>query len=130
MTYDLAELAMDWLDAKQREEDAVVERRRIEDRIRSLADISDSLDGVETIKPGDYVIKITGRLNRRIDADKLQDIAVEAGLQAYLPNLFRWKPEINLGAWKYADQSITNVLAGAITTEPGRASFKINRSKE
>ena len=37
----------------------------------------------------------------------------------------RWKPEVNMAAWKAADKSITQLLAGAITAKHGRSTFKI-----
>jgi hypothetical protein len=52
-------------------------------------------------------------------------LASVSGLSEHLATLFRWKPEINMTLWKAADVSITKSLAGAITSKPGRPSFKI-----
>jgi hypothetical protein len=71
-------------------------------------------------------VKITSRLNRKVDSELLQDIAAENGLSDHLPSLFRWKPDINLSAWKKADASITGPLLGAITTVPSRPSYSIS----
>jgi len=57
----------------------------------------------------------------------VQEIAAEAGLTEHLSSLFRWKPEINMSAWKNADEKITTPLLGGITTTPGRASFTITK---
>ena len=55
------------------------------------------------------------------------ELAAEAGLSDQLAHLFRWKPELNMSAWKAADESITTPLAGAITAKPGRPSFSITK---
>jgi hypothetical protein len=124
-TTDMNELAQMWLRAKQAEKDATEDRRDIEDHIKKLARIAENLDSTETIEPGQYVIKIAGRIDRKVDGDKVQELAAEHGLSEHLATLFRWKPEINMSAWKAADETITGPLAGAITAKPGRASFSI-----
>ena len=124
-TTDMNELAQMWLRAKQAEKDATEDRRDIEDHIKKLARIAESLDSTETVEPGQYVIKIAGRIDRKVDGDKVQELAAEHGLSEHLATLFRWKPEINMSAWKAADETITGPLAGAITAKPGRASFSI-----
>jgi hypothetical protein len=124
-TTDMNELAQMWLRAKQAEKDATEDRRDIEDHIKKLARIADSLDSTETVEPGQYVIKIAGRIDRKVDGDKVQELAAEHGLSEHLATLFRWKPEINMSAWKAADETITGPLAGAITAKPSRASFSI-----
>lgn len=121
----LEALAAQWMAFKLREEDAVNERRAIEDKIVALLTVPASLEGTETSMQGEFVIKITGRIDRKVDSDKLQDIAIEHGLTEHLATLFRWKPEISMTAWKAADESITRPLLEAITSKPGRPSFKI-----
>ena len=122
---DMNELASMWLAAKKQEEDATADRRDIEDNIKKLANIAENLDGTETVEPGQFEIKIVGRIDRKVDGDKVQELAAEFGLTDHLAKLFRWKPEINMAIWKAADESITKPLAGAITAKPGRPSFKI-----
>ena len=122
---DMNELASMWLAAKKQEEDATADRRDIEDHIKKLATIAENLDGTETVEPGRYEIKIVGRIDRKVDGDKVQELAAEFGLTDHLSKLFRWKPEINMAIWKAADESITKPLAAAITAKPGRPSFKI-----
>ena len=105
------DLAKNWLDAKSAEQTATDRRRELEDKLLLLAGI----------------IKITGRMSRKVDADRIQDIAAEEGSTEHLSSLFRWKPELNMTAWKNADKSITDPLLGGITTKPGRASFQITQ---
>lgn len=124
-TTDINELAQMWLAAKQAEKDATEDRRDVEDHIKKLARIAENFDGTETVETGQYVIKIAGRIDRKVDGDKVQELAAENGLTDHLATLFRWKPELNMSAWKAADETITGPLAGAITAKPGRASFSI-----
>ena len=130
MSDDLNYLSEQWLAAKQAEAEAIAKRRDIEDRIKSVAGISDNLEGTGVLFPDHYTIKITGRIDRKIDSDKLQELAAEYGLSDHLSSLFRWKPEINITAWKAADESITKPLAAAITAKPGRPSFSITPKEQ
>ena len=122
---DIATLSAAWLIAKHAEADAIANRRAIEDQLTQLANVRSDLDGTETVESGQYTVKIVGRIDRKVDADKLQEIAIEHGLTDHLSSLFRWKPEINATAWKQADPAIVRPLADAITAKPGRPSFKI-----
>lgn len=122
---NLSDLARQWLKAKTAEGAATTARRALEDQMRSLIGVADNLEGVEKATPDGFEIKVTGRITRKIDADKLQELAAEAGLSDHLSSLFRWKPEINLSVWKATDKAITTPLAPAITAEPGRLSFSI-----
>lgn len=125
---DLETCSLQWLDAKQAEREAVELRRDAENKLLSLIGIAENFDGTETVETDSgYKLKIVGRMNRKVDGDRLQEIAAEAGLTEHLPSLFRWKPEINMSAWKNADESITTPLLGGITTTPRRASFTITK---
>jgi hypothetical protein len=122
---DLKDLSATWLRWKTIEEQAVVERRKVEDAMVKMLALPEAFENTETAEPTGFVVKIQGRIDRKVDSAKLQEIAAECGLIDHLPNLFRWKPEINMTAWKQADEAITRPLAGAITAKPGRPSFKI-----
>ena len=118
-------LAEAWMQAKEDERAAIERRRDIEDQIRSLANIADDSEGVQNVDAGAWKVKVTCRLDKKVDSDKVQEIAAEHGLSDHLSTLFRWKPEINMKAWDRADPQITSALAGAITVKPGRPSFAI-----
>tara|TARA_R110002126_G_scaffold166155_4_gene313868 strand:+ start:370 stop:744 length:375 start_codon:yes stop_codon:yes gene_type:complete len=115
----------DWINAKAGEAAAIKQRREIEDKLVKQFAIPENLDGTKKIDADAYKIKIEGRINRRVNADKLQELAAEHGLTDHLSSLFRWKPEIAMTAWKAADASITTPLLDAITATPGRPSFTI-----
>jgi hypothetical protein len=122
---DLKLLSAEWLSHKTIEEKAVAERRKIEDQIVKMLELPEAFETTETAEPQGFVVKISGRIDRKVDSDKLQELAAEHGLTEHLSRLFRWKPEISMTLWKAADESITKPLAGAITAKAGRPSFKI-----
>jgi hypothetical protein len=116
-----------WLDAKKLEAAAVTERRQLEDQMAAEFAIPKDLDGTMKREIDGYVIKMEGRINKKIDADKLQMLAAEAGLSEHLSSLFRWKPEINSKAWAAAAEAVTKPLLDAITSTPGRPTFTITK---
>jgi hypothetical protein len=124
------ELIAAWQVAKLEEQEAQARRRKYEDALLQELSVDATQEGVTNWTVGQYQVKVTGRLNRKIDADKLQEVAAENGLQDHLSTLFRWKPEINMALWKAADSSITDPLLDAITTTPGRPSFSITTVEE
>ena len=130
MTQELDTLAAAWADAKQDEAIAVAKRRTIEDRLVELLAIPEGKEGTTNAATEQgYAIKVVGRLNRKIDAERLQELAAEHGLSEHLSSLFRWSADINAAAWKAAALTITAPLLGAITTTPGRPSFTITRKE-
>lgn len=125
MSATIEQLAADWLEAKEAERQAVEARREIEDAMRTIACVRPDVEGTSTLALEGYQVKIITRIDRKVDADLVQQLAAEAGLTEHLSSLLRWKPEINMTAWRSADPSITRPLAGAITAKPGRPSFSI-----
>jgi hypothetical protein len=116
-----------WLDAKKLEVAAVAERRELEDLISKELAVPKDLDSTLHCEAEGYKIKLEGRINKKIDADKLQMLAAEAGLSEHLSSLFRWKPEINAKVWNAAAEVVTGPLLGAITSTPGRPTFTITK---
>ena len=121
-----AQLAEAWLAAKAKEAEAIAARREIEDQLRDYLGIAETDEGTETAQAGEYQIKATMRLNRKIDAAMAQEIAAKHGItNESLGKLFRWKPEIDAKNWKAAPEQITTLLSGAITSTASRPSFSI-----
>jgi len=116
----------DWLNAKADEKHAIEKRRLIEDQlVQEFA--PEHFNGTKSISVKGYNIKIVERLTNKVDGDKLQELAADAGLTSHLGELFRWTPTINMASWKAADESITEALLGAVTTKAGRPSFTIEK---
>ena len=118
-------LAKKWSEAKADEELAMRLRRDIEDEMIAFYKISNQQEGTQNEDDGTYKIKIVNRISRKVDSEKVQELAAEFGLTDHLSQLFRWTPEINATAWKSAHESITRPLMDAITATPGRPSFSI-----
>lgn len=116
-----------WVEAKKMEALAVAERRQLEDQMSEAFALPKDLDGTTSKEIDGYKIKIEGRINKKIDADKLQMLAAEAGISEHLSSLFRWKPEINVKVWNAAADAVTGPLLGAITSTPGRPTFTITK---
>jgi len=116
-----------WLDAKKVETKAVADRRELEDQMALQFALPKNLDGTVKKELDGFTVKIEGRINQKIDADKLQVLAAEAGLSEHLSSLFRWKPEINAKVWNAASNAVTQHLLGAITSTPGRPTFTITK---
>jgi hypothetical protein len=127
---ELEKLAEQWEQIKAAEAQVIARRRAIEDQITQILALQKDMDGAKTENVGHYKIKVTGRLDRKVNADKLQELAQEAGLTEHLSSLFRWKPEINVVAWKAAHESITGPLLDAITTTAARPSYSITRKDD
>jgi predicted fused transcriptional regulator/phosphomethylpyrimidine kinase len=125
----MREIAAEWHAEKEVERQATENRRLLEDEMVEIMNVAPNLDGTITNDFDGYIIKITGRIDRKVDGDKVQELAAEFGLTEHLAKLFRWKPEINLAIWKAADESITKPLASAITAKPGRPSFTISHKE-
>ena len=128
--YTIDDACKEWLDAKETERAATEARRVVEDYLIEELGPSEQFEGTKNVDAGIYKIKITSRMSRKVDGEKIQEIAAEAGLSEHLSSLFRWKPELNMSAWKSADKSITTPLLDGITTTPARASFAITTDEK
>lgn len=122
-------LYQQWMEVKAAETEMTARRRAIEDEMAKSLQITEDWEGSYTMKDGGFKVNIKRAFTRKVDGKKLSAIADEFGLQDYLPTLFRWKPEIDMKAWKDAEPSVTEKLAQAVTTTPGRVSFKIEEEE-
>lgn len=120
-----ASIYQQWLNAKAVETAAIKARRDLEDEMVKTFGVAETLEGTLNFDEDTYKIKVEGRINRKINSEKLQELAAENGLTEHLASLFRWKPEINAYAWKAAKPEITTPLLDAITATPGRPTFSI-----
>jgi len=124
-TPTLNALLEQWRAAKQEEQAATRRRREIEDEIKVFIGFDERReDSVALPLDGGRVV-ITARLDRKVDAQLARQLAAENHLEDWLDRIFRWKPELEVRAWKKAPESVTQVFAPAITTKPGRATFAL-----
>jgi hypothetical protein len=126
----MREIAAEWHAEKEVERIAIENRRRLEDEMAEIMNVAPNLDGTITNDFDGYIVKIVGRIDRKVDSDKIQELAAQHGLEAHLSTLCRWKPELNLTVWKATEPAITTLLAPAITAKPGRPSFSITKEQK
>jgi len=119
-----------WMEAKAAETEMTTRRRAIEEEIAKSLAVPEDWEGSYTMKDGGFKINIKRAFTRKVDDKKLTALANEFGLQEYLSTLFRWKPEINLKAWKDAEPTVTDKLAQAVTTTPGKIGIKIEEEEK
>ena len=106
-----------WLEAKEAEQAAINHRREIEDYLTQVMfSLPEDFEGSQSLGLDEYKLTVT---------DRVQEIAQEHGLTAALDELFNWKADIRITEWKRADPVITGAFSEAITTTPGRPSYKI-----
>jgi len=117
-----------WLELKEAEKQATEKRREVEDKLLFLLGVPETLDGTQNFDINNgFKVKVVGRMVRKVDSDKLQELALEHGLTDHLSSLFRWSADINAAVWKASAPSITEPLLDAITTKAGRPSFTITK---
>lgn len=119
-----------WCLAKDAEKRAQEARGVIEEALIKELQIAENFEGSKTIGDDQYKVTYTGRMKRKVDSKIAQEIAAEIGAENMLSSLFRWKPEINKKEWEKTDKTITDKFAKAITSKPGKVSFKIEEIKQ
>jgi hypothetical protein len=126
----LETMLVEWRVAKQLEQEATRRRRGIEDGIKALINFDESREGNIALPFDGGRVVITARLDRKVDGTLARQLATENHLEDWLDRLFRWKPELELRAWKKAPEYVTQAFAPAITTKPGRATFSLELELE
>jgi len=122
-------LARLWAIYKEEETKAMKNRREIEDHLAKILEINPAHEGTVVLDTDKFEIKVQTRMARKVDTDLLQEIAAEHGMSNHLTDLFRWKADLDMKAWKAASPDITSVLSQAVTTTAGRPSFSITKEE-
>jgi len=126
----LEAMLVEWRVAKQLEQEAIRRRRDIEDGIKAVIGFDESREGNVALPFDGGRVVVTARLDRKVDGTLVRQLAVENHLEDWLDRLFRWKPELEVRAWKKAPEYVTQVFAPAITTKPGRATFSLELTEK
>jgi len=124
-TPTLSVLLAQWRAAKQEEQAATRRRREIEDEIKVFVGFDEGREESVALPLDGGRVVITARLDRKVDAKLARQLAAENHLEDWLERLFRWKPELEVRAWRKAPEHVTQTFAPAITTKPGRATFAL-----
>ena len=129
-TPTLYNLLVEWRVAKQLEQKATHRRREIEDQIKAFIGFDENREGNVALPFDGGRVVVTARLDRKVDAQLARQLAAENHLEDWLDRIFRWKPELEVRAWRKAPEYITQIFAPAITTKPGRATFSLEKGDE
>jgi len=120
---DLETLASAWREAKRDEEHARDRRVEIENEIVALTGVKD--EGSETHKAGDHKVTVTGKLNRKLDADQWRQI--EASIPEDLRPV-RYQPSLDTKGLRYLEDNEPDVyrrVCQAIETKPAKPAVQV-----
>lgn len=119
----ITELVAARIAAKRREEEAVEERRNLDEQIASLMRDSSKAESAISQKLDGYKITCTYGISRTVDKDKLQADwdKIPAAAQA----AFRWKPEVAVSELKKLNGADAAVAAAYITAKPAAPQIKV-----
>ena len=121
----ISELVAARISAKQAEDDAIAERRRIDDQLAELLKNPEKPEGAISQKLEDMGLKltVTYKINRSVDAKKLQ--AEWDKLSAGAQSAFKWKPEVSVSELRKLEGIEATVASAYITAKPGAPSIEI-----
>jgi len=119
----LAKLANDWRESKRAEESARDARLRIEQEILEQTGCKE--EGSQTHDAGDWRITVTGKLKRKLNADKWREI------EDSIPEALRpveYKPALDTAGLRYLENNEPDIyrqICQAIETKPAKPSITI-----
>jgi hypothetical protein len=116
--------------AKQQEQAAKERRVMFEAELAKAIALPDEWEGTKTKAVGEFKVKLTRRMNYKIDANKLREQARVYNILPMLDKLFSWKPEVVRTEWKEADEKTRLAFAPAMEVTPGKASFTVEKTEE
>jgi len=117
-TMTLEQLAEQWRNAKHQEE--VARERRIEIEADIIAQTGAKEEGSQMHKAGEWKVTVTGKLNRKLDADKWAEI------EPSIPEALRpvsYEPKLDTKGAKYLENNEPDIwrrVAEAIETKPAK----------
>ena len=122
----ISQLVAARISAKQAEDQAVAERRRIDAQLADLLKNPEKPEGAISQKLDDLGLKltITYKIGRTVDAKKLtaEWDKLTAGAQA----AFKWKPEVSVSELRKLEGIDATVAAAYITAKPAAPSIDID----
>lgn len=115
----------------KREESAIKERRMaLEEELARAVGMPEDFEGSQTRQVGRYKVKLTRRMNVKVDPVKLTELARVNNILPVMERCFRKKWELNRLEWIRADEKARLILAPAMETTPGKATFNFIETKE
>ena len=122
---EIHELVAELYRVKQDEQNVRNKRMALETELATVISVPDDWEGNKTNTVGDYKVKLTRKMNVKIDELKLRELAIVNNITPALETCFRWKPELNKREWDAADPDIRVKLSAAMEVTPGKASFTV-----
>ena len=122
---NVADVASDWMDAKN--EEIAANKRRIEIEEELLSFLTSKTEGSESHQIGPYKVTLTGRLNRKVDWDMLPKLGIPEDM---LP--LKHKPELDLKGLRYLESNepeTYKIFSRAMTVEPAKTSVTVIRNE-
>ena len=123
MSDNLESLAEQWRAAKKAENAARNERVDIESRIIEITGHKE--EGSQTHEAGDWKVSVTGKLNRKLDADAWH--MIEDSIPEDLRPV-RYSPSLDTKGLRYLEQNEPDVykrVAQAIETKPAKPAVEV-----
>lgn len=121
----ISQLVAARISAKQAEDEAIAERRRLDEQLAELLKNPNKPEGAISQKLEDMglTLTVTYKINRTVDAKKLQAEweKLSAGAQA----AFKWKPEVSVTELRKLEGIDATVASAYITSKPGAPSVEI-----
>ena len=115
----------------KREEDKVKARRTaLELEFAAAIGVSDQWEGSKTNDFDEYKVTVSRKINDKIDAVKLREVAALHDLGGALSTAFSWKPELSKKGWDSLSEEARNYLSAAITKTPGKVGVTVKIIKE
>lgn len=122
---NVADVASDWMDAKN--EETAANKRRLEIEEELLFHLTAKTEGSESHQVGPYKVTLTGKLNRKIEWDMLHKLGIPENM---LP--LKHKPELDLKGLRYLESNepeIYKTFCKAMTIEPAKTSVTVIRNE-
>lgn len=117
--------ASDWMDAKNEETAANKRRLALEEELLSF--LTTKTEGSESHQIGPYKVTLTGRLNRKVDWELVEELGVSDALSPV-----KWKPELDLKGLRYLESNepeTYKLFCKALTVEPAKTSVTVIRNE-
>lgn len=123
----LNEMVGQLYEAKLAEQAAKEYRLGLEAQLAEKLGVPEGWEGTQTRAVGLYRVKLSRKMNVKIDANRLREQARVNDILPMVDLLFRWKPELDKKKWETADEKVKLAFAPAIEVTPGKASFNVER---
>jgi predicted NUDIX family NTP pyrophosphohydrolase len=124
MSDRLTALAREYQRAKQNEETAVAERRRIAKLIED--EMPGQPEGTTSLKLDGFKVSVARKVTRNVDTAALQD-AWEF-ISENVQNAFKWKAEVDLKHWRALEELKTDAYKEAskfVTSKPAASTVTV-----